>query len=121
MKTTSSLLCAALCGLLLAVVATTPALAQASAATPAPVADDSSLTTFVSIGLALVTSLIAIWKNKQASTSRKIVESIVVGVEEATKLPQVRDAEKRVKDTIRAKATELGVEPLLNRVVKDLT
>lgn len=119
MKTKSSLLRAALCGLLLAVATATPALAQTAAAAPA--AEESSVATLLSIGLALATSLIAIWKNKQASTQRKIVESIVVGVEEATKLPQVREAEKRVKDTIRAKATELGVEPLLNRVVKDLT
>ncbi len=104
-----------------------PAFAQVAAADPAPVVvspSDSAggpVTTLVSIALALVSGLVAIWQNRKASTAQKVTESLVLGIEQATKLPQVQDAEKRIKGIIREKATELGVQPLLHRAVKDLT
>ncbi len=104
-----------------------PALAQVAPADPAPVvagptADDAGgMTTIVSIALALVSGLVAIWQNRKASTAQKVTESLVLGIEQATKLPQVQEAEKRIKGIIRDKATQLGVQPLLHRAVKDLT
>lgn len=103
-----------------------PAFAQTSPADAAPAvtaaADESaSTTTIVSIALAVIGGLVAIWKNKQASTAQKITQSVILGVEQATKLPQVQALEKQIKGNIRAKAAELGVQPLLHAVVKDLT
>jgi len=92
-----------------------------TAAATAPADDGSSLTTIISVAVALVSGLIAIWQNKQATTARKVTQSIVLGVEQATKLPQVQAAEKQIKATIRRQAEELGVQPILQRVVKDLT
>ncbi len=104
-----------------------PTLAQVAPADPAPVVaapatdDAGGMTTIVSIALALVSGLVAIWQNRKASTAQKVTESLVLGIEQATKLPQVQEAEKRIKGIIRDKATQLGVQPLLHRAVKDLT
>ncbi len=88
---------------------------------PVPADDGSSMTTLISIAIALVSGLIAIWQNKQASTARKITASIVLGVEQATKLPQVAAAEKQIKATIRQHAQDAGIQPLLDRLVQNLT
>lgn len=129
-KNTLRLLPFILAALVFAFALALPAFAQAAAAADAPIVmgggnvaepDGSSLTTIISIVVALVSGLVAIWQRKEASTARKVTESIVLGVEQATKLPQVQAAEKQIKAKIRQQATDLGVEPLLNRVVKDLT
>jgi|GEM_PF-4886469 len=77
---------------------------------------------------ALVAGLTAIWKHKAANaaqkeltTAQKITQSVILGVEAATKIPEVAEYEKTVKRIIRNKAEELGVQPLLNRAVRDLT
>ncbi len=104
---------------------TLPAFAQTvvDSTQPAQVVavEETSATTLVSIAIALITGLLAIWQKKEASTAKKITASIVLGVEQATKLPQVQEQERRIKGMIRAHAENLGVEPLLQRVVKDLT
>lgn len=103
----------------LPLVAQTAPVDAAAAATAT--GDATSTTTLVSIALAVIAGLVAIWKNAQASTAQKITQSIVLGVEQATKLPHVQAAEAEIKATIRRKAQELGVQPLLHEIVKDLT
>jgi hypothetical protein len=71
--------------------------------------------------LAVVSGLFGIWKNRQASTHQKINESLVLGIEQATKIPEVVAFESRIKKTIQASATGYGVQPLLHRIVQDLT
>ena len=70
---------------------------------------------------AVVTGIVAIWKNNQASTGAKINETLILAIEQATKLPGVSEHEQRIKRLIQSKATELGVHPLLHRLVQDLT
>lgn len=69
----------------------------------------------------LVAGIVAIWRNQAASTSRKVNETLVLAIEEATKLPGVVEAEQRIKQLIRDRATDYGVQPILHRIVKDLT
>lgn len=88
---------------------------------PASVDDSSSTTTIISVIVAVVSGLVAIWQNKSASTAKKVTQSVILGIEHATKLPEVAAMEKRIKATIRQKATDLGVQPLLHTAVRDLT
>lgn len=116
-----SVLClTALCACVFAQTAEAVADAPATVG-PAASATDTSMTTIVSLVLALVGGLVAIWKNSQASTAKKITQSLVLGVEQATQLPEVQHLEQKIKFTIREKAKDLGVQPLLHEVVKDLT
>jgi hypothetical protein len=95
-----------------------PLLAQASAPDAIPFyASD----TFWAVALALVSGIVAILRNKTATTAQKINAALVLGIEQATQLPEVAAAETKVKNLIRAKAQQAGVEPILNRIVKDLT
>ena len=102
-----------------------PTTAFAQAPNPAPVAAAS--TPFYASGefwttvFAIVAGIFGIWKNSQHSTAQKINESLVLGIEKATKIPRVADYERQIKQTIQAKATEYGVQPLLHRLVQDLT
>lgn len=66
-------------------------------------------------------SLVAIWRNGAATNARKINDTLVLGIEEVTKLPGVAEHEQRIKTYLREKATDLGVQPLLHRIVQDLT
>ena len=87
----------------------------------APADAPTPLAVYVSIVVALASGLVAIWKNNQATKAQKIIRSVVLGVEQATQLPEVRAAEEKIKATIKQKATDLGVQPLLHEIVKDLT
>ncbi len=69
----------------------------------------------------LVAGIVAIWRNQTASAHQKVNESLVLAIEQVTKLPEVAAAEQRIKQAIQAKATALGVQPLLHRIVVDLT
>jgi hypothetical protein len=78
--------------------------------------------------IALVSGVLAIWKNHQLnataaqlSTSQKIVKSVVLGVETAMALPEAQVIEAKLKAVIQAKATEYGVQPILHVIVQTLT
>lgn len=71
--------------------------------------------------IAFVSGVIAIWKNNAASTHQKINDALVLGIEQATQIPEVAAFESKIKSTIQAKATALGVQPILHRIVQDLT
>ncbi|MES2696913.1 MAG: hypothetical protein V4773_25835 [Verrucomicrobiota bacterium] len=89
--------------------------------TAAPATPFYSSSEFWSAIIAAIGGLIAIWKNSQASTSKKVNESLVLAIEEATKIPEVAAFEQRIKGKIRETATKAGVQPVLHRLVKDLT
>lgn len=93
---------------------------SAISAVPAPVPFYAS-GEFWSGLFGVVAGIVAIWRNQAASTSRKVSETLVLAIEEATKLPGVAESEQRIKTLIREKATDLGVQPLLHRMVKNLT
>jgi hypothetical protein len=72
----------------------------------------------------LVSGLLAIttiWQNKEKAKSRKIAETLVVAIEAASKIPEVAEAEQKLKAKIQEKAVAAGVEPALNKLVKLLT
>lgn len=71
--------------------------------------------------IAAVTSLLALWANKAKNTAQKVSESLVIAIETASKIPAVAEKEKAIKQAINAKVTELGVQPLVHRIVKDVT
>lgn len=75
----------------------------------------------VSCVVAIISGLIAIWKHTEASTAQKVIKSVILGVEEATKLPEVQAVEQRVKQTIRQKSVDFGVQDTLHAAVNDLT
>jgi uncharacterized membrane protein len=78
-------------------------------------------TSFIAAAVAAIPSLIAIWQNKSKKAAQKLNETLVKGIELATTIPEVVAAEKKVKDKIKETAEKYGVEPLLHRLVKDLT
>jgi membrane protein implicated in regulation of membrane protease activity len=78
-------------------------------------------TGFIAAAVAFIPSVIAIWQNKSKKTAQKLNETLVEGIELAATIPEVVAAEKKIKDQIKATAEKYGVEPLLHRLVKDLT
>jgi hypothetical protein len=76
---------------------------------------------FWSVVFGVVAGIVAIVKNSALSAHQKINEALVLSIEEVTKLPGVAEAEQKIKTLIQAKATALGVQPLLHRIVQDLT
>jgi hypothetical protein len=99
----------------------TPVLAQAEAAPAQPPAESSNMTAIVSVAFALLSGIAAIWQNQRASKTQKIAQSIILGVEQATRLPQVQQLERTVKARIAAKSEELGVKDELHALVKKHT
>ncbi|MDR1279329.1 MAG: hypothetical protein LBK99_00715 [Opitutaceae bacterium] len=102
------------------------ALAQdAAAATPAATAADAtpwylSPSLFSSV-IALLTGAIAIWKNQQASTAQKVSASLVMAIEEASKIPAVADQEKKIKAKVQEVTERYDVGPVVAALVKKLT
>jgi hypothetical protein len=97
------------------------ALFVAQTEAPAPSDNSANLGLYVGIALALVSGLAAIWQNGKATQNQKIAQSIILGVEQATKLPQVAEFEKRVKGTIAQKTRELGIEKEVDALVQRVT
>jgi len=99
--------------------------AQTEAPAPSPSAEAadsaSNLGTLIAIALALVSGLAAIWQNQKATQSQKIAQSIILGVEQATRLPQVQEFEKKVKGTIAQKTRDLGIEKEVDALVQRVT
>lgn len=71
--------------------------------------------------IAAFTSIVAIWQNKGKKTAQKVSESLVQAIEVATRIPAVAEKEKEIKRSINATVTKLGVQPLVHRIVKDVT
>lgn len=99
--------------------------AQIEAPAPSPAAETAdsanNLGTLIAIALALVSGLAAIWQNQKATQSQKIAQSIILGVEQATRLPQVQEFEKKVKGTIAQKTRDLGIEKEVDALVQRVT
>ncbi len=70
---------------------------------------------------AVAAGVFGIVRNSQLSTHQKINEALVLGIEQATKIPAVAAFENRIKADIQTRAAELGVQPVLHRIVQDLT
>lgn len=88
---------------------------------PAPDTSETNWGALVGIALALVSGLAAIWQNQKATQSQKIAQSIILGVEQATRLPQVQEFEKKVKGTIAQKTRDLGIEKEVDALVQRVT
>jgi hypothetical protein len=69
----------------------------------------------------LISALVAICKNSALKDHQKVNQALVLTIEAASKLPEIVAAEQRFKGMIAAKAEQLGVQPLLDRIVQDLT
>ena len=102
-----------------------PALHAQAAAAPAVVAPAGvpfyASGDFWSALFGLVAGITAIWKHTELSTTKRALQAVVLGVETATKIPEVAAAETKVKAIIQDKAAQLGIQPILDRVVQDLT
>ncbi len=94
---------------------------EAAASAPAVTAPWWSGAEVISAVIALATGLIAVWQHKEKKTAQKVSESLVLAIEAATKIPAVADKEKAIKAKIRETVTDLGVQPVVHRLVKDLT
>ncbi|MFA6962428.1 MAG: hypothetical protein WC205_16860 [Opitutaceae bacterium] len=116
---------------LAAVLSFAPQLAQAAdaAAEPTSVVTSAATTTtpwyadgaVIGAVIAAVTSLLAIWQHGEKKTAQKVSESLVVAIESATKIPAVAAQEKAIKAKIKSVAEDYGVQPLLDRIVQDVT
>lgn len=93
-------------------------LAQATAPTSQPFYTTTEFWTAI---FALATGLVAVWRNNLLTQHQKVNQALVLSIEAASKIPEVVAAEEKFKTLISDKATQLGIEPLLNRLVKDLT
>jgi hypothetical protein len=106
-----------------------PLVAQIDA--PAPSAPDKSITlpatpwyadgAVIGAAIAAITSLLAIWSHKEKSKAQMVSESLVVAIEAASKIPQVAAQEKAIKAKLKSEFEALGVQPLVDRIVQDLT
>ncbi len=71
--------------------------------------------------ITIISGAIAIWQNQGKRTSQKIIDSVVLGVDEFSKLDVGEKEAKKLKASIKQKALEYGVEKILNKAVKGLT
>lgn len=71
--------------------------------------------------IAFVTGILGIWSHKEKTRAQKINESLIMGIESATRIPEVAAQEKAIKERIKQYAENAGVQPLLARLVQDLT
>ena len=85
---------------------------------PAPFYTDGA---FIGAVVAGFMSLVAVWQNAKKNTAQKVAESLVQAIEIATKIPAVAEKEKAIKQSINRTVTDLGVQPLVHRIVKDVT
>lgn len=75
----------------------------------------------VALVIGLVSSLIAIAKNKALTTSQKSLRAVIVGVETATQHPAVQAEAAKIKAAIQSYAVSHGVENELYTLVQDIT
>jgi hypothetical protein len=102
-----------------------PPSSDTSATVAAPFYTDGA---FIGAVIAGIMSLVALWSHnekntaiKDKTTAQKVSESLVIAIETATKIPAFAEKEKAFKQAINEKVTKLGVQPLVHRLVKDVT
>jgi hypothetical protein len=76
---------------------------------------------FFSSVIAFVTSVLAIWQGAGKKTAQKVSETLVVAIEEASKIPAVAEHEEKIKAKIREVNERYHIEPVVNALVKKLT
>lgn len=70
--------------------------------------------------LGVLGGIFGLWRNKKLSTTRKVLESVVIGVEAAGRMPSLAGNDRTVKRQIQIRAVAAGVEPLLREVVRQV-
>jgi hypothetical protein len=78
-------------------------------------------TDIIAAVIALATGALAIWQNKEKRTAQKVSETLVVAIEQASKIPAVAEKERELKAKIKEVTTKAGVEPVVNKLVNLLT
>jgi ABC-type nickel/cobalt efflux system permease component RcnA len=76
---------------------------------------------FYSALIALATGMIAIWQNAAKKTAQKVSETLVLAIEEASKIPAVADKEKEIKKKIQEVNERYHIEPVVKKLVEKLT
>lgn len=71
--------------------------------------------------IAVAAGALAIWQNKEKRTAQKVSETLVLAIEEASKIPAVAAKEGQIKAKIKEVTTKNGVEPVVNKLVELLT
>lgn len=102
-----------------------PAAVDSPAATPAPVVVTPTpvwlSTEFFAALFAAAAGIVAIWQNKEKKTAQKVSASLVVAMEAASKIPVVAEHEKAIKAKLRQKLEASGAQPVVERLLKNLT
>jgi len=86
-----------------------------------PEAEGAGLGQILTAAVALISGLFGIWSHKQKKTAQKVAESLVVGIEAASRIPAIAEKEKQIKATIQRRAEAYGVQPVLHEIVKRVT
>lgn len=71
--------------------------------------------------IAFFSGIIAIWKNEQKKTAQKVSETLVLAIEEASKIPAVAEKEKAIKAKVQEVTQKYNVEPVVKKLVEKLT
>ena len=71
--------------------------------------------------IAFVAGAFAIWQNKEKRTAEKVSQTLVLAIEQASKIPEVVEEEKKIKAKIKEVTTKNGVEPIVNKLIDLLT
>jgi hypothetical protein len=107
----AALLCGVLCAPLL----------QAAGETGAAASPWYLSAGFFSAVIALFTGALAIWQNAEKRTAQKVSETLVLAIEEASKIPAIAEKEKVIKEKIREVNERYHVEPVVAALVRRLT
>lgn len=68
--------------------------------------------------LSAIGGIAALWRQRKYSTTRKVLESVVIGVEAAGRMPVIAGHDKAIKRAIQVRAYAAGVEPILREIVR---
>ena len=71
--------------------------------------------------ISLGAGILGIWQHGKKKNAEKVRDSIILAVEHAASLPQMRQTERVIKGAIYARAVIDGVQPMLKPVVDRLT
>jgi hypothetical protein len=103
-----------------------PATAQAVGATPSAAGAEVAAPWWsgpeaLSAVFALVTGLFAVWTHKEKRTAQRVSESLILGIEAASKIPAVAEKERAFKAKIKEVTRDYGVGPVVAALVSRLT
>ncbi|BET67171.1 hypothetical protein ASA1KI_20890 [Opitutales bacterium ASA1] len=83
--------------------------------------DSQDIVSYAPLAIGLISGLVGIWRgNRKASTTRRVLESVVIGVEAASRMPTSGLDGRRLKRAIEIRAVAAGVEPMLRQVVREV-